>query len=116
MIFAKLMIPTVLFNSCLCYNNSIYPRISTFLKPYKYIRLSKHRELLSKGCTPNWNNKIFTITKRQITNLVTYFLKDFDREEIRRGFYVQKLQKVIHRYKTDIWRIIFDVKRKLKYM
>lgn len=60
------------------------------------VRISKHRELFTKGYTPNWSNEIFIIAKVQNTNPVTYLLKDLEGEDISGGFYELELQKVKH--------------------
>jgi len=33
--------------------------------------------IFEKGYTPNWTTEVFTIVKKQRTNLVTYLLEDY---------------------------------------
>lgn len=58
------------------------------------VRISKYKKLFEKGYTPNWTTEIFTIKKKQITDPVTYILKDYRGEEVTGGFYEKELQKV----------------------
>lgn len=60
------------------------------------VRISKYRELFSKGYTPNWSNEIFTIDKIQLTNPTTYLLKDETGDSMQGGFYEQELQRTKH--------------------
>lgn len=73
------------------------------------VRISKHREIFTRGYTPNWSNEIFTIVKVQNTNPVTYLLKDLDGEEIRGGFYAAELQRVKH---PDVYMVDKILRRK----
>lgn len=58
------------------------------------VRISKHRELFSKGYTPNWSNEIFEVVQVNRTNPTTYILKDHEGFLIQGGFYEYELQKV----------------------
>lgn len=60
------------------------------------VRISKNREVFTKGYTPNWSNEIFSIKKVHYTNPTTYLLEDSHGEDIRGGFYTEELQKVKH--------------------
>lgn len=58
----------------------IYDRIKIFHKPkFKigdYVRISKHKKIFDKGYHLNWTHEMFSIEKVNITNPVTYILKD----------------------------------------
>lgn len=71
------------------------PRTPKF-KIGDFVRISKYRELFSKGYTPNWSNEIFSIKKINFTNPTTYILEDQQKNEIQGGFYREELQKVKH--------------------
>lgn len=71
------------------------PRKQKF-KVNDYVRISKYREVFSKGYTPNWSNENFKIIKVHQSNPRTYLLEDQDGNEIQGGFYEQELQKVKH--------------------
>jgi len=57
------------------------------------VRIPKKKGLFEKGFTPNWTEKVFTISKIQKTNPVTYKITDLNDEEIQGTFYEQALQK-----------------------
>jgi len=57
------------------------------------VRILKKKGLFEKGLTPNWTEEVFTISKIQRTNPVTYKITDLNDEEIQGAFYEQELQK-----------------------
>jgi len=57
------------------------------------VRILKKKRLFEKGFTPNWTEEVFTISKIQRTNPVTYKITDYNGEEIQGTFYEQELQK-----------------------
>ena len=59
-----------------------------------YVRISKVRGVFDKEYYPNWSTEIFRIRKVQLTNPVTYLLKDDSNKDILGGFYNEQLQKV----------------------
>lgn len=61
-----------------------------------FVRISKYRDLFSRGYTPNWSNEIFQIKEIKLTNPTTYLLKDDKDEDILGSFYKEELQKVKH--------------------
>lgn len=71
-------------------------KMSAKFKVGDKVRLSKTREVFTKGYTPNWGTEIFSIKKIHYTTPTTYFLEDSHGEDIRGGFYVEELQKVKH--------------------
>ena len=57
------------------------------------VRISKKKKTFEKGYTTRWTAEIFTITKIQNTNPITYKLADLQGKEIRGTFYEAELQK-----------------------
>ena len=58
-------------------------------------RISKFKNIFSKGYTPNWSTEIFIVDKINDTVPYTYILKDLNGEEIIGSFYDKELQKTI---------------------
>ena len=68
-------------------------------KKYKYaigdlVRITKARLTFSRGYLPNWSEEIFVVYNRQNFAKPLYYLRDFNAEEIKEGFYEQELQLV----------------------
>ena len=57
------------------------------------VRISKKKKTFEKGYTTRWTEEIFTITKIQNTNPITYKIADLQGEEIDGTFYEPELQK-----------------------
>ena len=57
------------------------------------VRISKKKKVLEKGYTTRWTEEIFTITRIQNTNPITYKIADLTGEEIAGTFYEPELQK-----------------------
>ena len=57
------------------------------------IRISKLKNVFTKGYTPNWSREIFIINKINDTVPYTCNLKDLNDEEIIGSFYDRELQK-----------------------
>ena len=57
------------------------------------VRISKKKKTFEKGYTTRWTEEIFTITKIQNTNPITYKIADLQGEEIDGTFYETELQK-----------------------
>ena len=57
------------------------------------VRISKKKKTFEKGYTTRWTEEIFTITKIQNTNPITYKLADLQGKEIEGTFYEAELQK-----------------------
>ena len=51
------------------------------------VRITKYKNIFSKGCTENWSRETFIIDSALKTNLSTYKLKDLNREKIIISFY-----------------------------
>lgn len=60
------------------------------------VRISRSKHVFSKSYLPNWSTEIFEIVKVQITNPVTYLLKDENGNPILGAFYEHELQKTLH--------------------
>lgn len=56
------------------------------------VRVSKFKTVFDKGYTPNWSTEVFSIDKVQITNPVTYLLKDSNGNPVAGGFYEHELR------------------------
>ena len=57
------------------------------------VRISKKKKTFEKGYTTRWTEEIFTITKIQNTDPITYKIADLQGEEIAGAFYEPELQK-----------------------
>ena len=57
-----------------------------------HVRISKYKNIFSKGYTPNWSEEVFVIKKFKITFLWTYVINDLNGEEITGTFYEKELQ------------------------
>ena len=57
------------------------------------VRISKKKKTFEKGYTTRWTEEIFTITRIQNTNPITYKIADLQGEEIDGTFYEPELQK-----------------------
>ena len=51
------------------------------------VRISKFLKKFEKGYTPNWTKEIFIIYAINMTNPVTYLIKDFNNNPIKGSFY-----------------------------
>ena len=59
------------------------------------VRISKIKNILATGYTPNWSKEIFIVDKINDTVPCTYNLKDLNDEEVIGSFYYRELQKSI---------------------
>ena len=74
----------VYFNNIRKQNNS--RTIIKYTKGDK-VRISQYKRHFEKGYTPNWTEEIFTIDKINMTNPVTYQVRDLNNEKIIGSFY-----------------------------
>ena len=58
-----------------------------------HVRISKDKNIFTKGYMPNWSEEIFIIKKIKNTVLWTYVINDLNGEEIIGTFYENELQK-----------------------
>ena len=56
-----------------------------------HVRISKYKNIFSKGYTPNWSEEIFVVKKDTVP--WTYMISDLNGEEILGSFYDKELQK-----------------------
>ena len=63
------------------------------LKVDDHIRISKYKNIFTKGYTPNWSEKVFVVSKIKNTVPWTYVINDLNGEEIIGTFYEKELQK-----------------------
>jgi transposase InsO family protein len=57
------------------------------------VRISKYKQIFTKGYLPNWTNEVFTVHRVQPTIPETYILKDSKGEILHGGFYGHELLK-----------------------
>jgi len=70
-------------------------------------RIQKKKGHFEKGFTPKWTEEVFTVSKIQRTNPVTYKITDYNDEEVRGTFYGQELLKT----SQEVFRIEKIVKK-----
>ena len=58
------------------------------------MRISKYKNIFSKGYTPNWFEEVFVVKKIKNTVPRTYVIDDLNGEEITGTFYEKELQKI----------------------
>ena len=71
------------------YSNEKYPK----WKVGDHIRISKFRNILAKGYTQNWLEKVFIVRKIKDAVPWTYIISDLNGEKIAGRFYEKELQK-----------------------
>ena len=52
-----------------------------------HVRISKYKNIFSKGYTPNWSEKVFVVSKIKNAGPWTYVISDLNGEEIIGPFY-----------------------------
>ena len=73
------------------------------------VRISKFKKKkFEKGYTPNWTEEIFIIYAINMTNPVTYLIKDLNNNPIKGSFYKQELQKT----NQELFRISKVIRKK----
>ena len=58
-----------------------------------HVRISKYKNIFSKGCAPNWSEKVFVVSGIKNTVPWTYDISDLNGEEVTGSFYEKELQK-----------------------
>ena len=58
-----------------------------------HVRISRYKNVFSKGYTPNWSEEVFVIIEVQNTVPWTYLINDLNGENIKGSFYEKELQK-----------------------
>ena len=51
-----------------------------------HVRISKHKNIFAKGCTPNWSEEVFGIKNFKNTVPWIYIIKDLKGEVKKRNF------------------------------
>ena len=74
------------------YNEDLNKRNPKF-KVGDQVTIFKYKNILAKGCAPNWSEKVFVINKIENTVPWTYVINDLNGEEIIGSFYEKELQK-----------------------
>ena len=49
-----------------------------------HVRISQYKNILSKGCTPNWSEKVFVIKKIKIILMVKKLLEHFMKRDCKK--------------------------------
>jgi len=98
-------------NAITVYRN-LYPDLTRRPMRAKYkigdkVRIQKKKGLFEKGFTPNWTEEVFTVSKVQRTDPITYEVTDYNDEDVQGTFYEQELQKT----SQEIFRIEKVVKK-----
>ena len=70
------------------------------------VRLSKAKQVFTKGYLPNWTEEIFTISRVLETEPVQYKVTDYRHVEIQGSFYAAELQKVVKPAEFAVERVI----------
>ena len=73
-----------------------------------YVRISKYENIFAKGCTTNWSEEVFIVSKIKNTVPWTYATNDLNGKEILRSFYEKESQKT----NQEKFRIENIIKRK----
>ena len=58
-----------------------------------HVRISKYKNIFTKGYTPNWSEETFVIKKVKNTVPWSYVINDLNGEEVIGTFYEKELQK-----------------------
>ena len=59
-----------------------------------HVRISKYKNIIAKGYTPNWSAEVFVIKEIKNRVLWTYVINDLNGEEITGTFNEKELQKI----------------------
>ena len=82
----------VTFDSYAEYNEDSNEKDSKF-KIDDRVRISKYKNIFTKGYTQNWSQEVFIISKIKNTIPWTYAIIDLNGEAIAGSFYEKELQK-----------------------
>ena len=58
-----------------------------------HVSISKYKNIFAKGCTPNWSEKGFAVSKIKNTVSWIYVVNDLNGEKVTGSFYEKELQK-----------------------
>ena len=79
-------------NTCINTSKEINNKDHKF-KVGDHVRISKYKNIFTKGYMPNWSEEVFVIKKVKNTVPWTYVINDLNDEEIIGTFYEKELQK-----------------------
>ena len=74
-----------------------------------HVRISKYKNIFTKGYMPNWSEEIFIIKKIKNTVPWTYVINDLNGEEIIGTFYENELQPSKHLLVLKSLQYVFSV-------
>ena len=77
-----------------------------------HVRISKYKNIVAKGYTPNLSEEVFVVKKVKSTVAWTYFINDLNGEEILGTFYEKELRKA-NQQKFRIEKVIKRKRKKL---
>ena len=58
-----------------------------------HVRISKYKNIFTKGYVPNWSEEVFIVNEIKNTVLWTYTISDLNGENVHGTFYEKELQK-----------------------
>ena len=58
-----------------------------------HVKISKYKNIFTKGYAPNWSEKVFVVSKIKNAIPWTYVAHNLNGEEITKSFYEKELQK-----------------------
>ena len=61
------------------------------------VRISKYKNIFTKGYTSNWSEEVFVINKIKNTVPWTYAISDLNGEEVTGSFYEKNCKKLIRK-------------------
>ena len=79
-------------NTCVDWKKEVNDKNPKF-KVGDHVRVSNYKNIFAKGCTPNWSEEVFIISKIKNTVPWTYAINDLNGEQIIGTFYEKELQK-----------------------
>jgi len=93
-------------------HRNLYPEltrrpINAKFKTGDKVRILQKKGFFEKGFTLSWTEEIFTVSKVQRTDPITYKITDYNDEEVQGTFYEQELQKT----SQEVFRIEKVVKK-----
>ena len=70
------------------------------------MRINKARMVFDKGYLPNWTEEIFLIYDRSLQKEPFYYIRDFNGEDVKGGFYEKELQLVQEQNEYRVEKVI----------
>ena len=59
-----------------------------------HVRISKYKNIFAKGCTPNWSEEVFVVSKMKNTVLLTYVINDLNSQKLLEHFMKNKYKRL----------------------